>query len=81
MTILIITAILISLIISYIVGQRHGEVNRRDEILAQLYSLSHFIDGEAKKTSDEIFNQLDRLGFIDEADIKQKINLYRNESN
>jgi hypothetical protein len=81
MTLLIIIFILTALIISYIVGQRHGEIQRRDEVLAQLYSLSNFLDGEAKMTSDEIFNHLDRLGFIVEADIKQKINLYRNESN
>lgn len=81
MTILIIIASITLLIISYVVGLQHGEKKTEENLIAQLYSLSHFLDGEAKKTSDEIFNSLDRFGFINEADIKQKINIYRNESN
>jgi hypothetical protein len=81
MTLLIIIFILTALIISYIVGQTHGETQRREEVLAQLYSLSNFLDGEAKMTSDEIFNHLNRFGFINESYIKQKINHYRNENN
>jgi hypothetical protein len=80
MTLLLIFFIVAITIVSYVVGLRHGEKETGENLLAQLYSLSHFLDGEAKKTSDEIFNHLDRLGFIDEADIKQKINFYRNEN-
>lgn len=81
MTLLIIIAFITFFIISYAVGLQHGGKSTEENLLAQLYSLSHFLDGEAKKTCDEIFNNLDKIGFIAEADIKQKINLYRNESN
>jgi hypothetical protein len=80
MTLLLIFFIVTITIVSYVVGLRHGEKETEENLLAQLYSLSHFLDGEAKITSDEIFNHLDKLGFIDEADIKQKINFYRNEN-
>jgi len=64
-------------IIAYAIGSHHGERDRDQKLLEQLYTLSHFLDGEAKKTADEIFNHLDRLGFIDEADFREKIRQYR----
>jgi hypothetical protein len=77
MTLLLIFFIVTITIVSYVVGLRHGEKETGENLLAQLYSLSHFLDGEAKITSDEIFNNLDKLGFIDEAFIKDIINNYR----
>ena len=77
MTLLLIFFIVTITIVSYVVGLRHGEKENHENILAQLYTLSHFLDGEAKITSDEIFNSLDKMGFIDEAFIRDIIKHHR----
>lgn len=77
MTLLLIFFIVTITIVSYVVGLRHGEKENHENILAQLFTLSHFLDGEAKNTCDEIFNNLDRFGFVYDAYIRDMINHHR----
>jgi hypothetical protein len=67
----------VGFIIGHRLGVRKGEENQQDYIESQFYSLYFFLNGEARKVIELVHSDLNKMGFIDEAMVKERVNQYR----
>lgn len=72
-----IALLVVGYVIGFVIGKDRGEVKQREDLDSQFYSLYFFLDGEARKTVEIIHQHLSRLGFIDDAHIRELIRQYR----
>ena len=72
-----IALLVVGYIIGFVIGKDRGEIKQKEDLDSQLYSLYFFLDGEARKTVEIIHQHLYRLGFIDDAHVRELIRQYR----